>query len=61
MTFCQVGGGTLVVEPGEGRDPLTVNDQVALKLSQGLITIYITDYITHCAYDQVALKLFQSN
>ena len=30
MTFCQVGGGTLVVEPGEGRDPLTVNDQVAL-------------------------------
>ena len=34
MTFCQVGGGTLVVEPGEGRDPLTVNDQVALKLSR---------------------------
>ena len=25
----QVGGGTLVVEPGKGRDPLTVNDQVA--------------------------------
>ena len=31
---CQVGGGTLVVEPGEGRDPLTVNDQVGLKLFQ---------------------------
>ena len=28
----QVGGGTLVVEPGEGRDPLTVNDQAASKL-----------------------------
>ena len=29
LLFHQVGGGTLVVEPGEGRDPLTVNDQVA--------------------------------
>ena len=36
MTDGQVGGGTLVVEPGEGRDPLTVNDQVALKLFQFL-------------------------
>ena len=27
--FSQVGGSTLVIEPGEGGDPLTVNDQVA--------------------------------
>ena len=27
-----VGGGTLVVEPGEGGDPLTVNDQMAVEV-----------------------------
>jgi hypothetical protein len=29
-TVRTVGGGTLVVEPGEGGDPLTVNDQAAV-------------------------------
>ena len=27
-----VGGGTLVLEPGDGSDPLTVNDQAAVKV-----------------------------
>jgi len=39
-TIRTVGGGTLVIEPGEGRDPLTVNDQASCTTSFLTCTLY---------------------